>query len=147
MYNSIVCPQSSSLVQMHEREEVTPCTSSRKRRYRSSFRFSTMKELKQARESKKKAVGINVQKILTFPEMNQEMGSIEGNLIWDGIFEIEEEKDGEDKPRNIIMVSILSSRTLFSDIYCRLIGVCLIRWIWTFWIALPSSQLCCMDQV
>ena len=65
---------------MHEGEEVTPCTSSRKMRYRSSFRFSTMKELKQVRESKKKVVGINVKKILMFPEMNQEMGSIEGSL-------------------------------------------------------------------
>jgi hypothetical protein len=33
---------------MHEGEEVTPSTSSRKRRYKTSFRFSTMKELKKA---------------------------------------------------------------------------------------------------
>jgi hypothetical protein len=41
---------------MHEEEEVTPSTSSRKRRYKTSFRFSTMKELKKARVSKKKVV-------------------------------------------------------------------------------------------
>jgi hypothetical protein len=43
---------------MHEGEEVTPSISSRKRRYKTSFRFSTMKELKKARVSKKKVVGI-----------------------------------------------------------------------------------------
>jgi hypothetical protein len=99
---------------MHEREVVTPSTSSRKRRYKTSFRFSTMKELKRARESKKKAVGISVKKTLTFPEKNQEMGSIAGSMTGDGISEIEEEKDGEDEPGNIIMVSCKSYPTSFS---------------------------------
>jgi hypothetical protein len=70
VYNCVVSPQRCSLVQMHEREEVTPSTNSRKSRYKTSFRFSTMKELKRARESKKKAVGISVKKTLTFPEKN-----------------------------------------------------------------------------
>jgi hypothetical protein len=73
-----------------------------------------MKELKRARESKKKAVGISVKKTLTFPEKNQEMGSIAGSMTGDGISKIEEEKDGEDEPGNIIMVSNMSSQTSLS---------------------------------
>jgi hypothetical protein len=82
VYNCVVSSQRCSLIQMHEREEVTLSTSSRKRKYKTSFRFSMMKELKRARESKKKAVGISVKKTLTFPEKNQEMGSIAGRG-WD----------------------------------------------------------------
>jgi hypothetical protein len=99
---------------MHEGEEVTPSTSSRKRRYRTSFRFSTMKELKRARVSKKKAVGISVKKTLMFNESNQELGNIAGSMTGDGISEIEEEKDREDEPGNIIMVSCKSYPTSFS---------------------------------
>jgi hypothetical protein len=51
---------------------------------------------------------------LTFPEENQEMGSIVGSMTGDGISEIEEEKDGEDEPENIIMVSSMSSQTSLS---------------------------------
>jgi hypothetical protein len=58
VYNSIVSLQRCSFVQMHEKEEVALSTSSRKRRYKTSFRYSTMKELKRTRESKKKAIGI-----------------------------------------------------------------------------------------
>lgn len=54
---------------MHEKEEVTSSISSRKKRYKTSFRYSTMKELKRARESKK-AIGISVKKILMFPKKN-----------------------------------------------------------------------------
>jgi hypothetical protein len=99
---------------MHEEKEVIPSTSSRKRRYKTSFRFSTMKELKRARVSKKKAIGISVKKTLMFPENNQELGSIVGSMTGDGISKIEEEKDGEDEPGNIIMVSCKSYPTLFS---------------------------------
>jgi hypothetical protein len=109
LYNSVVSPQKCIVVQMHEREEVTPSTSTRKRRYKTSFRYSTMKDLNRAKESKKKAVGISVKKTLTFPEKNQEMGSIVGSIVGEGILEIEEEKDGEDKPVNIIIVSNMSS--------------------------------------
>jgi hypothetical protein len=42
------------------------------------------------------------------------MGSIAGSMTGDGISEIEEEKDGEDEPGNIIMVSSMSSQTSFS---------------------------------
>jgi hypothetical protein len=101
---------------MHEEEEVTPSTSSRKRRYKTSFRFSTMKELKKARVSKKKVVGISVKKVLAFPESNQELGSIAGSMAGDGISEIEEEKDGEDEPGKIIMVSSKSYPTSLSFI-------------------------------
>jgi hypothetical protein len=114
MYNFVVSPQRYSLVQMHEGEKVTPSTSSRKKRYKTSFRFSTMKELKRARESKKKAIGISVKKTLTFPKKNQEMGSIAGNMIGDGRSEIKEEKDGDDELGNIIMVSGMSSQTSLS---------------------------------
>jgi hypothetical protein len=103
-------------VQMHEGEEVTPSTSSRKRRYKTSFRFSTMKELKKARVSKKKVVGISVKKVLALPESNQELGSIAGSMVGDGISEIEEEKDGEDEPGKIIMVSSKSYPTSLSFI-------------------------------
>jgi hypothetical protein len=41
--------------QMREDMSVSPQTSSRKRRKKSSFRYSTMKELKKAREYKKSA--------------------------------------------------------------------------------------------
>jgi hypothetical protein len=99
---------------MHEGEEVTPSTSSRKRRYKTSFRFSTMKELKRARVSKKKAIGITVKKSLMFNESNQELGNIAGSMTGDGISEIEEEKDGEDEPGNIIIVSYKSYPTSFS---------------------------------
>jgi hypothetical protein len=109
LYNSVVSPQKCIIVQMHEREEVTLSTSTRKRRYKTSFRYSTMKDLKRAKESKKKAVGISVKKTLTFPEKNQEMGSIVGSIAGEGILEIEEEKDGEDEPVNIIIVSNMSS--------------------------------------
>jgi hypothetical protein len=94
---------------MHEREEVTPSTSTRKRRYKTSFRYSTMKDLKRAKESKKKAVGISVKKTLTFLETNQEMDNIAWSIAREGISEIEEEKDGEDEPVNIIIVSNMSS--------------------------------------
>ena len=94
---------------MHEGEEDRRCKSYRKRRYRSSFRFSTMKRLKQARESKRKAVEDSVKKILTFPEMNEEMGNKEGSLTPDGTTEIEEGKDGEDEPANTIQVGNVSS--------------------------------------
>jgi hypothetical protein len=53
MYHSGVSSQRCSFVQMHEREEVTPSTSPRKRRYNTSCRYSPMKELKRARESKR----------------------------------------------------------------------------------------------
>ena len=122
MYNSIVSPQSYSLVQVHEGAEVTPCKSTRKRRYRSSFRFSTMKRLKQARQSKKKAARDSVKRILSFPEMNDEMGNKEGSLTLDGITEIEEEKDGEDEPANIIVVSNMSSQTTILVKFYRVIG-------------------------
>jgi hypothetical protein len=108
---------------MHEGEEVTPSTSSRKRRYKTSFRFSTMKELKRARMSKKKVVGISVKKVLAFPESNQELGSIAGSMAGDGISEIEEEKDGEDEPGKIIMVSSKSYPTSLSFI----IRSCLVK--------------------
>jgi hypothetical protein len=108
---------------MHEGEEVTPSTSSRKRRYKTSFRFSTMKELKKARVSKKKVVGISVKKVLAFPESNQELGSIAGSMAGDGISEIEEEKDGEDEPGKIIMVSSKSYPTSLSFI----IRSCLVK--------------------
>jgi hypothetical protein len=65
------------------REEVTLSTSTRTRRYKTSFRYSTMKDLKRAKESKKKAVGISVKKTLTFPEKNQEMGSIVSSIVGD----------------------------------------------------------------
>jgi hypothetical protein len=39
---------------MQESVEVTPSTNCRKRKKRTSFRFSTMKELKKAREYKSK---------------------------------------------------------------------------------------------
>ena len=48
-----------------------------------------------------------------FLEKNQEIGSIVGSMTRDGIFEIEEDKDGEDKLGNIIMVSSLLSQTSF----------------------------------
>jgi hypothetical protein len=108
---------------MHEGEEVTPSTSSRKRRYKTSFRFSTMKELKRARMSKKKVVGISVKKVLAFPESNQELGSIAGSMAGDGISEIEEEKDGEDEPGKIIMISSKSYPTSLSFI----IRSCLVK--------------------
>jgi hypothetical protein len=99
---------------MHEGEEVTPSTSSRKRRFKTSFRFSTMKELKRARLSKKKAVGISVKKTLMFNESSQELGNIAGSMTGDRISEIEEEKDGKDEPGNIFMVSCKSYPTSFS---------------------------------
>jgi hypothetical protein len=57
VYNCVVSPQRCSLVQMHEREEVTPSTNSRKSRYKTSFRFSTMKELKQERARREQEEG------------------------------------------------------------------------------------------
>ena len=61
---------------MQECEEVTHSTSCRKRRKRRSFRFSTMKELKKAREykSKMKPIGgeaSSVQMILELPQGSQ----------------------------------------------------------------------------
>jgi hypothetical protein len=57
---------------MQERDEVTPSTSSRKRRIKSSFTYSTMKELQKAREYKKKpkvttGEPSSMQKILKYP--------------------------------------------------------------------------------
>jgi hypothetical protein len=64
---------------------------------------------------------------LTFPEKNQEMDSNASSVIGIGISEIEEEKDGEDEPENIIMVSSMSNLTsfLFSLRSHRVIGQCL----------------------
>jgi hypothetical protein len=61
---------------MQESVAVTPSTSCRKRRKRTSFRFSTMKELKKAREykSKKKVITeepCGVQKTLRDPKRAQ----------------------------------------------------------------------------
>jgi hypothetical protein len=101
---------------MYEREEVTLSTSSRKRRYKTSFRYSMMKELKRESKKREQEEGSRHQckKTLTFPEKNQEMGSIAGSMTGDGISEIEEEKDGKDEPGNIIMVSSTSSLTSLS---------------------------------
>jgi hypothetical protein len=119
MYHSGVSSQRCSFVQMHEREEVTPSTSPRKRRYNTSCRYSPMKELKRARESKKRSIGItaetdSIKKTLTFPKKHQEMDSNASSVTSDGISEVEEEKDGEDKPVNIIMVSNMSNLTSLS---------------------------------
>jgi hypothetical protein len=61
---------------MQESEEVTPSTSCRKRRKKTSFRFYTMKELKKARgyKSKKKLITeepSGVQKTLKYPKRAQ----------------------------------------------------------------------------
>ena len=129
---------------MHEGEEVIPCTSSRKRRFRSSFRYSTMKELKRARESKKKARseqgdGISVKKTLTFLEMNEGVGDMTG----DAIYEIE----GEVESANIIMVSNLSSHTSLLVKFCRVIGWLLAYMDMDIWVAMSSSKLCSIGQI
>jgi hypothetical protein len=49
------------------------------------------------------------------------MGSIAGSMTGDGISEIEEEKDGEDKSGNIIMVSSIQVK-LYSRFPCDLVG-------------------------
>jgi hypothetical protein len=133
---------------MHEGEEVTPSTSSRKRRYKTSFRFSTMKERKRARVSKKNAIGITVKKSLMFNESNQELGNIAGSMTGDGISEIEEEKDREDEPGNIIMVSCKSYPTSFSfsQGLIRWKGKVLIGWIrWLYhhfsWAQVGTSEM------
>jgi hypothetical protein len=51
------------------------------------------------------------------------MGSIAGSMTGDGISEIEEEKDGEDEPGKIIMVSSKSYPTSLSFI----IRSCLVK--------------------
>jgi hypothetical protein len=55
------------------------------------------------------------------------MDSNASSVIGIGISEIEEEKDGEDEPENIIMVSSMSNLTsfLFSLRSHRVIGQCL----------------------
>ena len=71
---------------------MTPSTSCRKRRKKSSFRFSTMKELRKARDYKRKKTlsideGCSVQKILKYPskaQKHQDNGKVsnpeDGNL-------------------------------------------------------------------
>ena len=69
---------------MQECEEVTPSTSCRKRRKKRSFRFSTMKELKKAREYKSKKrlnteEASSVQKIIKYPlraQKHQDIGKV-----------------------------------------------------------------------
>jgi hypothetical protein len=71
---------------MQESEEVTPSTSCRKRRKKRSFRFSTMKELKKAREYKSKKKFIteepsSLQKILKYPKRAQKQQDSENVTI------------------------------------------------------------------
>ena len=83
---------------MQECKEVTP-SSFRKRRKKRSFRFSTMKALKKAREykSKKKVTeeGCSVQKILEYPVIAQKQQDI--GKASDG-------EDGNETPQVISMV-------------------------------------------
>jgi hypothetical protein len=70
------------LSQIQESVEVVPSTSCRKKRKRTSFRFSTMKELKKAREykSKKKVITkepSGVQKTLKYPKRAQKQQDFE----------------------------------------------------------------------
>ena len=68
-----------------------------------------MKKLKQARESKKKVAVDSMKKIVSFPEMSDEMGNTEASLTLGGISEIEEGNDGAEEPANIIVVRNTSS--------------------------------------
>ena len=78
-----------------------------------------MKRLKQARESKKKAAVESVKKILSFPEMSDEMGNTEASLTLDGITETEEGKDGADEPAIITVVSnTLSHKKALVKSFC-----------------------------
>jgi hypothetical protein len=91
---------------MQESVEVTPSTNCRKRKKRTSFRFSTMKELKKAREykSKKKLITkepSGVQKTLKYPKRAQkQQDSKKVAHPWDG-YQIPEQRilvvGGEDE--------------------------------------------------